>query len=131
MTLNQDLMNAVRTLSDAGCHYRLDELAGCYEPDLHIFIVQPDGNVLSFDYEQNMAFFRERRVAGAPPINTSIHFNIAEVQGSTGFVTATRRMDLGYGAGEQEIVFTLMLRIGNVGKWRVFREHAVITSGRG
>ena len=49
MTLNQDLMNAVRTLSDAGCHYRLDELAGCYEPDLHIFIVQPDGNVLSFD----------------------------------------------------------------------------------
>ena len=40
-------------------------------------------------------------------------------------------MDLGYGAGEQEIVFTLMLRIGNDGKWRVFREHAVITSGRG
>ena len=131
MTLNQDLMNAVRTLSDAGCHYRLDELAGCYEPDLQIFIVQPDGNVLSFDYEQNMAFFRERRDAGAPPINTSIHFNIAEVQGGTGFVTATRRMDLGYGAGEQEIVFTLMLRIGDDGKWRVFREHAVITSGRG
>jgi len=25
----------------------------------------------------------------------------------------------------------LMLRIGNDGKWRVFREHAVITSGRG
>ena len=131
MTLNQDLMNAVRTLSDAGCHYRLDELAGCYEPDLHIFIVQPDGTVLSFDYEQNMAFFHERRDAGAPPINTSIHFNIAEVQGGTGFVTATRRMDLGYGAGEQEIVFTLMLCIGNDGKWRVFREHAVITSGRG
>ena len=101
MTLNQDLMNAVCTLSNAGCNYRLDELAGSYEPDLQIFIVQPDGNVLSFDYEQNMAFF----------------------------VTATRRMDLGYGVGEQEIVFTLMLRIGNDGKWRVFREHAVITRG--
>ena len=104
-------MRAVRTLSDAGFHYRFDEVAGCYE--------------------QNRAFFRERRNAGAPPINTSIHFNIAEVQGGTGFVTATRRMDLGYGTGEQEIVFTLMLRIGNDGKWRVFREHAVITSGRG
>ena len=34
------------------------------------------------------------------------------------------------GAGEKKIVFTLMLRMGNDGRWRVFREHAVITSGR-
>ena len=131
MILNQNLMDAVRTLSDAGCNYRLDELADCYEPDLQIFTIKSDGSMLVFNYEQNMAFFRERRDAGAPAINTSIHFNIAEVQGGTGFVTATRRMDFGTGAGEQEIVFTLMLRIGNDGKWRVFREHAVITSGRG
>ena len=99
MILNQNLMDAVRTLSDAGCNYRLDELADCYEPDLQIFTIKSDGSMLVFNYEQNMAFFRERRDAGAPPINTSIHFNIAEVQGGTGFVTATRRMDLGYGAG--------------------------------
>lgn len=128
MELNQDLMDTVRRLSHAGCNYRLDELAGYYEPDLQIFIIAADGAVQAFDYEKNMEFFRRRRDAGAPPLNTAIQFNLAEVQGGTGFVTATRRMDLG--AGEREMVFTLMLRMGNDGRWRVFREHAVITSGR-
>ncbi|WP_373740529.1 nuclear transport factor 2 family protein [Neisseria sp.] len=123
MTVNTELTSAVETLINAGCHYRLDELAECYADDLQIVILQENGETAAFDYAQNMAFFRNLRDSGAAPLNTAVTFNYAQEQGGTGYVLATRRMDLG--AGEQTVVFTLMLR-REAGRWRVFREHAVV-----
>lgn len=119
----QPLIDAVNQLIDAGCHYRLDALAQCYAPDLEIVIVQEDGTVVTFDYEQNMAFFRQRHDAAAAPLNTSVEFNYTRQRNGIGYVMATRRMDLG--AGEKKIVFTLMLR-QEAKQWQVFREHAVV-----
>lgn len=121
--LDSELTQAVTALIDAGCHYRLDDLAECYAPDLQILMVQEDGTLHRFDYAQNMAFFKHLHDSGAPPLNTAVHFNAAEVQDGTGYVIATRHMDLG--AGEKTIVFSLMLR-QETGRWRVFREHALI-----
>lgn len=121
--MNIELTQAVEKLIDAGCHYRLDELAECYTPDLHIVMRQADGQLMQFDYLANMAFFRGLREQGAPPLNTAVRFDYAEVQSEIGYVIATRRMDLGQ--GEKTIVFTLMLRQQD-GAWRVFREHALV-----
>ncbi|MGF6148094.1 Uncharacterised protein [Kingella potus] len=101
----------------------MDELAQCYTPDLQIVIFQPDGSFTAFDYAQNMAFFQNLRDSGAAALNTAVKFYYAQRQGGTGYVSAMRRMDLG--AGEQNILFTLMLRQEG-GRWRVFREHAHI-----
>lgn len=121
--MNPQLTQAVEKLIDVGCHYRLDELAQCYTPDLQIVIRQDDGSLAQFDYAANLAFFRGLRDADAAPLNTAVRFELAEVQGDTGYVIATRRMDLG--AGEKTIVFSLMLRQQDE-TWRVFREHAVV-----
>lgn len=123
MGLNDELISAVEKLIHAGCHYRLKELAECYTADLQIVMLRPDGITTVFDYEQNMAFFQNLRDSGAPPLNTAVTFHYAQEKDGVGYVTATRRMDLG--AGECTVVFTLMLR-REAGKWRVFREHAVI-----
>lgn len=95
--MNIELTQAVEKLIDAGCHYRLDELAECYTPDLHIVIRQADGQLMQFDYLANMAFFRGLREQGAPALNTAVRFDYAEVQSEIGYVIATRRMDLGQG----------------------------------
>ncbi|KPN71850.1 nuclear transport factor 2 family protein [Neisseria sp. 83E34] len=125
MNPNHPLIQTVQKLIDAGCHYRLDELAQYYTPDLHIIIVQPNGKTAQFDYEQNMAFFRQRLKAGLTALNTSARFDYVGEQGDTGYVITTRNLDLG--AGEQTIVFSLMLR-QEAGRWRVFREHAIVTA---
>ncbi|WP_454994378.1 nuclear transport factor 2 family protein [Cardiobacterium hominis] len=123
MTANP-LTETVSRLIDAGCHYRLEALAELYTPDLSTIIVQEDGSVASFDYAQNMAFFRQLREQNAPPLNTAVHFNHAAEHGGIGYVVATRQMNLG--AGEKKIVFTLMLRQTDGGPWQIFREHAVV-----
>ena len=123
MSFNDELISAVEKLIHAGCHYRLQELAECYTADLQIVMLRPNGIATVFDYEQNMAFFQKLYDDNAPPLNTAVTFNYAQEHNGLGYVMATRRMDLG--AGEQTIVFTLMLR-QKMGKWRVFREHAVI-----
>lgn len=109
---------------DAGCNYRIDELKEIYAPDLVIHILQEDSSVVTFDYEKNLEFFRSLRDSGAPPLDSTAHFNLAEVQNGIGFVVVTRTMNLG--AGSKKIVFSLMLRDEQEG-WRVFREQAVIT----
>ena len=110
--INNHLTDTVRRLIDSGCHYRLEALEKLYAPDLQIVIVQENGEAATFDYQQNMAFFCQLR-----------DNNAAEHNG-IGYVTATRRMDLG--AGEKKIVFTLMLRPAENGQWQIFREHAVV-----
>ena len=121
--MNQELINTVKHLIDTACHYSMDELATLYATDLQIIIVQKTGDVLSFDYEQNLAFFRTLREQNTPPINTAVSFQHADIQDGMGYVIATRHMDLGQ--GEQQIVFTLMLR-RTADNWQVFREHAVV-----
>ena len=123
-TLNAELVAAVRHLIDTACHYRMDELAHLYAPDLLIVIVQEDDDTLIFDHAQNRAFFQQLKDAGAPPLNTAVRFNHAQVHDGIGYVTATRHLDLGQ--GEKRIVFTLMLRHDG-SRWQVFREHAVVT----
>lgn len=123
-SLNYELTQAVSALIDAGCHYRLPELSECYATDLEIVMVQEDGTVMTFDYTQNMAFFQNLHDSGAPPLNTAVEFNYAQVKDDTGYVIATRRMDIGM--GEKKIVFTLMLKHTEKG-WKVFREHAVVS----
>ncbi len=78
---------------------------------------------MTFDYEKNLDFFRSKRDSGAPPLDSTAHFNLAEIQNGIGFVVVTRTMDLG--AGPKKIVFSLMLRDVPIG-WQVFRKHAVI-----
>jgi hypothetical protein len=99
MTQNP-LTETVSRLIDAGCHYRLEALAELYAPDLTIIIVQEDGSVASFDYEQNMAFFRQLRDVNAPPLNTAVTYNHTAEQQGIGYVVATRQMNLG--AGEKK-----------------------------
>lgn len=120
---NTELVLAVRHLIDTACHYRMDELAQLYSPDLLIIIVRENGETLTFDYDQNRAFFQQLKDAGNPPLNTGVTFNHAQVHDGIGYVTATRQLDLGH--GEQRIVFTLMLRHDGT-RWQVFREHAVV-----
>ncbi|PAT35301.1 hypothetical protein CK620_05315 [Vandammella animalimorsus] len=124
MNLDPDLTAAVRHLIDSGCHYRMEALAACYAPDLRIVMVSENGETLTFDYAQNLAFFQSLKDAGAAPLNTAVIFNHAEAHDGIGYVSATRRMDLGQ--GEKRIVFTLMLRHDGK-RWQVFREHAVVT----
>lgn len=122
--LDANLVAAVRHLIDTACRYHMDELAPLYAPDLLIVIVQENGETLSFDHAQNRDFFQARKDAGAPPLNTVVTFNHAQVHDGIGYVTATRQLDLGQ--GEKRIVFTLMLRHDGT-RWQVFREHAVVT----
>ncbi|UOP01024.1 hypothetical protein [Kingella potus] len=68
-------------------------------------------------------FSKTCATAARTALNTAVKFYYAQRQGGTGYVSAMRRMDLG--AGEQNILFTLMLRQEG-GRWRVFREHAHI-----
>lgn len=121
---NKKLIQTIERLMDAGCNYRIDELKEIYAPDLVIHILQEDSSVVTFDYEKNLEFFRSLRDSGAPPLDSTAHFNLAEVQNGIGFVVVTRTMNLG--AGSKKIVFSLMLRDEQEG-WRVFREQAVIT----
>lgn len=120
---NKKLIEVVERLIDAGCHYRIDELESIYASDLVIHILQEDLSLLTFDYEQNLDFFRGLRDAGAPPLDSSAQFNLAEIQNGIGFVVVTRTMNLG--AEPKKIVFSLMLRETPQG-WRVFREQAVV-----
>lgn len=122
--LDAELTEAVSHLIDTACHYRMDELASLYAPDLMIVIVQENGETLTFDHDQNRAFFQSLKDAGAPPLNTAVIFNHAQIHDGIGYVTATRQLDLGQ--GEKRIVFTLMLRHDGT-RWQVFREHAVVT----
>jgi hypothetical protein len=110
-------------LINAGCNYRIEELKEIYAPDLVIHILQEDSSLLTFDYEKNLDFFRSLRDSGAPPLDSTAHFNLAEVQNDIGFVIVTRTMNLG--SGPKKIVFSLMLRETPKG-WQVFREQAVI-----
>lgn len=121
---NQELIETVENLIDAGCNYRIDELEQLYAPELSIRMVQVDGSVLKFDYAQNIEFFRSLKNSGATPMDKTASFNAAEVQGDTGYVIVTRQMDLG--GGPQKIVFNLMLSRSQIGRWQIFREHAVI-----
>lgn len=126
MTLNkleQELKEAIDALIDAGCNYRLDELEKLYAPELTIVMLQPDGNILSFDYQQNMAFFRQLRDSGAAPIDTTAEYNYINVCDQFGYVMVTRHMDLGQGS--KKIVFNLMLKKLS-DSWQVYREHAVV-----
>ncbi|MDO5076448.1 hypothetical protein [Corynebacterium sp.] len=125
MSLNEELVQTVSNLIDAGCHYRVDELAEAYAPDLQTIMVQPQNKMIRFDYEQNMEFFRSRREAGEKPIKTDVEFLVADVHGDLGFVIGTRTMEPG--GGRFKSVFNLMLRKNEAGKWQVFREQAVIT----
>ena len=75
--INNHLTDAVRRLIDSGCHYRLEALEKLYAPDLQIVIVQENGEAATFDYQQNMAFFRQLRDNNAPPLNTAVQFNYA------------------------------------------------------
>ncbi|MCL2658216.1 MAG: nuclear transport factor 2 family protein [Betaproteobacteria bacterium] len=120
---DQKLIRAIERLIDAGCNYRIDELKEIYAPDLVIHILQEDSSLMTFDYEKNLDFFRSLRDSDAPPLDSTAHFNLAEVQNDIGFVVVTRTMNLG--AGPKKIVFNLMLREGTEG-WQVFREQAVI-----
>lgn len=120
--MNKELIQAVKHLIDTGCHYRIDELEKLYTKDLQILIVQENGDVMNFDYDTNQAFFRQLAKQKAPPMDTGVVFNYADVQDGIGYVIATRQMDLGF--GKKKIVFTLMLRKST--HWQVFREHAVI-----
>ncbi|MDW6004803.1 hypothetical protein [Vibrio mangrovi] len=120
---DQRLIQKVEQLSSAGCHYRIEELATIYSPDLVIHILQEDSSLLTFDYQQNLDFFRSLRDSGASPLDTTADFNLAEVQNGTGFVTVTRILDLG--AGPKKIIFNLFLEETSEG-WQIFREQAVI-----
>ncbi|WP_211327696.1 hypothetical protein [Solilutibacter pythonis] len=122
--MHTELTRTVGRLIEAGCHYRLDELATLYAPDLRILIFLEDGVLLSVDHAENMAFFRDLKAAGAPPLDNSARFEHAEVQGDTGYVIVSRRLDLG--VGPKRVVFNLMLRHESAHGWRVFREHAVV-----
>lgn len=122
---NQKLRATVEALIDAGCNYRLDELEKFYAPELTIIMIQPDGKTASFDYGQNMEFFRQLRDSGAPPIDKTAEFNHVDTDGQFGYVIVTRNMDLG--EGPKKIVFNLMLK-KTAELWQVFREHAVITN---
>lgn len=124
---DQPLIDAVQQLIDAACHYRLADLAQCYAPDLRIMLIQEDGAVATFNYEQCMAFFRQRRESGAEPINTAVEFNYAQQHSGIGHVVATRYID--WGGGEKKIVFTILLRQEPQPErvqWRVFCEQAVV-----
>ena len=118
------LIQTIERLIDAGCNYRIEDLKGIYAPDLVIHILQEDSSLLTFDYKKNLDFFHSLRDSGAPPLDSTAHFNLAEIQDGIGFVVVTRTMNLG--AGSKKIVFNLMLREGAEG-WQVFREQAVIS----
>lgn len=119
----QELKNTVKALIDAGCNYRLAELEKLYAPELSIIMLQPNGKIISFDYQQNMDFFRQLRDSGAAPIDKTAEFNYVDVVGQLGYVIVTRKMNLG--DGPKNIVFNLMLKkFGEL--WQVYREHAVI-----
>jgi hypothetical protein len=123
---DQELISTINRLIDAGCNYRIDQLEKIYTPDLMIYIRQEDSSLVTFDYKESLNFFRSLRDSGAPPLDSTAEFTLAEVQNDIGFVMVSRTMNLG--AGPKKIVFNLMLRKAPAPEvWQVFREHAIVT----
>lgn len=118
-----EVKNVVENLIEAGCNYNLVELEKFYSKTLKIIILQDNKEVLSFNYEQNMDFFRNLRDSDAPPINKQVEFNLIDVDKKYAYVIVTRFMNLGKGL--QDIVFNLMLEKVN-NQWKIYREHAII-----
>ncbi len=121
--MNEQLVQTVKQLIHAGCHYELQTLATLYHQDLKIIILNEKAECLSFDYDANMQFFANLKQTGAPPLDTTAVFNYAEVQDGIGFVSVTRQLDLGF--GKKKIIFHLMLK-QTAKQWQIFREQAVI-----
>lgn len=121
--MNEQLVQTVKKLIDAGCHYELETLATLYHKDLKIIILNEQSECVVFDYDANMQFFANLKQTDAPPLDTSAVFNYAEVQDGIGFVSVTRHLDLGF--GKKKIVFHLMLK-QTAQQWQIFREQAVI-----
>ncbi|KAF1024345.1 MAG: hypothetical protein GAK29_02639 [Acinetobacter bereziniae] len=121
---NIELINTVQGLIQAGCHYDIHELEKIYCQTLFIIILDEDGTTTSFNYTQNLDFFRSLKQNKAPPLDTTAVFNYADIKNDIGYVIVTRNLDLGHGL--KKIVFNLMLRQTDNKKWQVFREHAVV-----
>lgn len=116
------LGDTAQRLMRAGCHYRLEALAPPYADDLPGLLLQADGRLQGFGRAANLACFRARQQAGAPPPGTTATFHSARGPHGTGHVIARRLM--GLGAGPQRIVFSLMLHHSAQGQWQVFRRQA-------
>ena len=121
-TLDTEARQTVERLIEAGSHYRLDALEELYHPDLRIVMVDAGGGVQTFDYDENLAFFRARRDAGEPPLGTGARFDYVWAEGDDAQVIVTREM--GIGEGLQTLVFSLDL-VRVEGAWRIRRELAV------
>lgn len=118
-----ELKAAVEHLIHCGSHYEIDRFATLYAPELQIIIVDPANNVMVLDYEQNLAFFKSKRQAGASPLEETAEFIHLDVSGDYGYVVVVRHVALE--GRRQKVVFSLNLR-KSAGTWRVFRETAVI-----
>lgn len=120
--MNQELVDTVKALIDVGCRYDVEALAAHYASDLRIALFSGP-ELAAFDFEQNLDFFRRLRDAGAPPLDPTARFQMADVQDGIGYVVVLRTMDLGQ--GRANMAFNLMLRHeGGSPAWKVFREHA-------
>ncbi|WP_035112384.1 hypothetical protein, partial [Corynebacterium freiburgense] len=124
MTLNNELVQVVQQLIDAGSNYRTEELSKLYAPDLQNIMVQPDRKTIEFDYEQSLEFFRERKASGTAPILDEAEFLVSQQQGDLGFVIVARAPKK---RAKYQVIVTLMLRKTEQGFWQIFREHSVIT----
>ena len=119
----QEAQQTVQNLIQAGCHYDLSTLAELYLPELTIVMLDRNGVVATFKYQQNMAFFQEKRDSQAAPLDTRAEFIFTDANDTDAQVIVTRHMAL---RGQPEkIHFTLFLkRVQD--RWRVAREVAFI-----
>lgn len=122
-TAESELKATIEHLIHSGCHYVIEEFPKIYTPNLKIVMVDPSGDVIALDYEQNFQFFKSKKEAKAAPLDTTAHFNHIEVYGQSGYAVVTRHVALM--DKPQKIVFSLSLDKSS-GTWRVFRETAVI-----
>ncbi|MDF1816351.1 MAG: hypothetical protein P1V20_29395 [Verrucomicrobiales bacterium] len=121
----KELKAAVEHLIHSGCNYDINEFEKIYTPDLMIVIVDHADQVAVLNYEQNYEFFRSKREAGDPPLEETAKFIHLDVSGNNGYVVVVRHVTMD--EKRQKVVFSLNLKFTG-GRWRVFRETAVIVA---
>jgi len=92
--LDSSLIAQTENLVECGSSYNLEALDSIYATNLRIVRLDEKGNVVVFNKEENMAFFKEKRLLGSTPLSRETKFHYAEVKGTRGYVFLTRVMKL-------------------------------------
>lgn len=121
--IDDEIKKITQELINHGTVYDLDFLEKIYHKDLKFIRVSRSNHIQLLNKEDNMAFFKELKNSGAPPLNDHAEFHYADNDGERGYIILTRRMKQIH--EEQEFLFNIEWKKFN-GNWKVVRETVLV-----